>query len=298
LPGLYQVTNGIDLFAPKFNVIPPGVDENLYFPYHLKEKRIPAKTEVLEKRLFEEESSEIYGKLANPRKIPIFTLARLDRIKNITGLIEAFGRSRKLRKRCNLVFSAGTIHFEQSRDAEEQDQIRIIYRLIEQYDLYPHIRWLPTLNRLETGEVYRIIADHQGIFVQPALFEAFGLTILEGMISGLPTFGPKFGGPSEIIEYGISGFLLNTSKPDLIAQGLEKFFERCDQTPDYWDTISKNGIKRVQEKYNWESYSQRLVELTKLYGFWRFSVSAEGKIKMNRYSDLIFHFLFKNRAVF
>jgi sucrose synthase len=149
---------------------------------------------------------------------------------------------------------------------------------------------------LETGEVYRIIADHQGIFVHPALFEAFGLTILEAMISGLPTFGPKFGGPSEIIEYGVSGFLLNTSRPELIARGLEKFFDSSDQDPDYWKTISENGIKRVHERYNWKSYSQRLVDLTKLYGFWRFSVSAEGKIKMNRYSDLIYHFLLKKRA--
>jgi len=296
LPGLYQVTNGINLFAPKFNVIPPGVDEDLYFPYHLKEKRISAKTEALEKWLFEEDSTDIYGKLSNPDKIPIFTLSRLDRIKNLTGLIEAFGMSKQLRKRCNLIFSAGTIHFDQSQDAEEQSQIKILYRLIDQYDLHHHLRWLPTLNRLETGEVYRIIADHQGIFVQPALFEAFGLTILEAMISGLPTFGPKFGGPSEIIEYGISGFLLNTSRPELIARGLEKFFDSCDQNPDYWKTISENGIKRVHERYNWKSYSQRLVDLTKLYGFWRFSVSAEGKIKMNRYSDLIYHFLFKKRA--
>lgn len=296
LPGLYQVTNGIDLYAPKFNVIPPGVDEDLYFPYHMKEKRISTKTGTLGKRLFAEEADDIYGKLKDPEKVPIFTLARLDRIKNITGLIEAFGMSKKLKKKCNLIFSAGTIHFDQSQDAEEKDQIRIIYRLIEQYDLYHHLRWLPTLNRLETGEVYRIIADRQGIFVQPALFEAFGLTILEAMISGLPTFGPTFGGPSEIIEYGVSGFLLNTSKPELIAKGLEKFFRRWKKDPDYWNTISENGIKRVHEKYNWKSYSQRLVELTKLYGFWRFSVSAEGKIKLDRYSDLIWHFLYKKRA--
>ena len=43
LPELYQVTNGINLFAPKFNVIPPGVDETLYFPYHQTEKRIETK---------------------------------------------------------------------------------------------------------------------------------------------------------------------------------------------------------------------------------------------------------------
>jgi sucrose synthase len=30
LPDLYQVVNGINLYAPKFNVIRPGVDETLY----------------------------------------------------------------------------------------------------------------------------------------------------------------------------------------------------------------------------------------------------------------------------
>jgi sucrose synthase len=34
MPQLFQVISGINLFAPKFNVIPPGVDENLYFPYY------------------------------------------------------------------------------------------------------------------------------------------------------------------------------------------------------------------------------------------------------------------------
>ncbi|MGD2085061.1 MAG: hypothetical protein PVH61_02660 [Candidatus Aminicenantes bacterium] len=64
------------------------------------------------------------------------------------------------------------------------------------------------LNRLETGEVYRIIADRRGIFVQPALFEAFGLTILAAIISSLPGFGPIFGGPSEIIEYRLTNIYL------------------------------------------------------------------------------------------
>jgi glycosyltransferase involved in cell wall biosynthesis len=35
--------------------------------------------------------------------------------------------------------------------------------------------------------VYRVVADRRGAFVQPALFEAFGLTILEAMASGLPS---------------------------------------------------------------------------------------------------------------
>ncbi len=298
LPGLYQVVNGIDLFSPKFNVIPPGVDEEIYFPYFKKERRIAPKKERWEKRLFQDESEDIYGRLEDQGRSPIFAMSRLDKVKNVTGLIEAFGNSKYLRANCNLVIAGGTNRLEDSHDAEEQEQIKKAYQLIDTYGLENSIRWLPMINKMDTGEVYRIIAERRGIFVQPALFEAFGLTILEAMLSGLPTFGPQAGGPSEIIENGVNGFLLNTAHPRHLARGLEDFFKKIKQEPGYWDTISRAGIKRVKENFNWEKYCTRLIELTKLYGFWRFSVSAEGKVKMNLYSELIYHFLIKQRANF
>jgi sucrose synthase len=296
LPGLFQVTGGINLFAPKFNVIPPGVDEDLYFPYFEKERRIETQTRQWENRLFHEQVPDVFGSLASPDKIPIFTMARLDRIKNITGLLEAFGLSKKLQKTCNLIFAAGTVNLEESKDAEEQEEIKRAYELIEQYDLNERIRWLPSISKPETGEVYRLIADRGGIFVQPAHFEAFGLTILEAMASGLPTFGPIFGGPVETIEEGVNGFLLNTSKPELMAEGIEAFFDACKKGKNYWEKISMNGIKRVHEHFNWKLYSERLIKLTKLYGLWRYSVSGPDKAKMDRYCDFMYHFLFKERA--
>jgi len=296
LPELYQVVNGLNLFAPKFNVIPPGVDEELYFPYDQKEKRIQTKRQQWENRLFHDNSDDIYGNLDHPDKIPIFTMARFDKIKNITGLIQAFGMSKKLQSSCNLIFAAGTIHVEDSSDSEERNEIIKAYDLIESYNLHGKLRWLPSINKLDTGEVYRIIADQKGIFVQPALFEAFGLTIIEAMASGLPTFAPKFGGPLEIIEYGVSGFLMNTSKPELIAKSLEDFVEHCKKDKNFWQTISENGIKRVRERFNWKSYSQRMVNLAKLYGFWRYAVSGKGMVELDRYCDLIYHFLLKEKA--
>jgi len=297
LPGLYQVVNGVNLFAPKFNVIPPGVEENLYFPYFEKDRRIESQTKHWEERLFHLQSGDIFGWLDDPDKPPIFTMARFDKIKNISGLIEAFGRSELLREHFNLVFAAGTIRVEDSQDAEEREEIRKAYGLIDDCGLDGKIRWLPSISKLDTGEVYRIIADRRGVFVQPALFEAFGLTILEAMASGLPTFGPKFGGPLEIIEPGISGQLLNTSKPEFIAAGLEDFHEQCTSQPDYWDTLSKYGIQRVRDHFNWRLYSRRLVNLTKLYGFWRYSVSSKEKIKLDRYCDFMYHFLIRQRAL-
>jgi len=296
MPGLYQVINGINLFAPKFNIIPPGVDEDLYFPYYEKEKRIQHKWQQWENRLFYDESKDIFGKLDDPNKPPIFTMARFDKIKNITGLIHAFGMSKKLQQLCNLIFAAGTIHVEDSRDIEERSEITKAYDLIERFNLHGKVRWLPSINKLDTGEVYRIIADHKGFFVQPALFEAFGLTVIEAMASGLPTFAPKFGGPLEIIEYGVSGFLLNTSKPELISRSLEKIVDQCEMEKNYWETISKNGIQRVHDRYNWKLYSQHLTNLTKLYGFWRYAVSGKGMLELDRYCDLIYHFLLKERS--
>jgi sucrose synthase len=296
LPQLYQVVNGVNLFAPKFNVIPPGVDEDLYFPYFQKDKRIQIKSQQWEGRLFEDNSEDIFGSLDHPDKMPIFTMARFDKIKNITGLIQAFGMSKKLQSTCNLIFAAGTIHVEESSDSEERNEIKKAYDLIESYNLIGKLRWLPSINKLDTGEVYRIIADHKGIFVQPALFEAFGLTIIEAMASGLPTFAPKFGGPLEIIEYGVSGFLMNTSKPELIAKILENFVEHCKSNESFWKMISENGITRVQEHFNWKSYSQRMINLAKLYGFRRYAVSGKGMIELDRYCDLIYHFLIKEKA--
>ncbi|MGD2187667.1 MAG: sucrose synthase [Desulfobacterales bacterium] len=296
MPRLYQVINGVNLFAPKFNVIPPGVEEELYFPYYQKEKRIQTKWQQWENRLFHDNSEDIYGSLDQPDKMPIFTMARFDKVKNITGLVQAFGMSKKLQHSCNLIFAAGTIHVEDSSDSEERNEIIKAYDLIESYNLHGKFRWLPSINKLDTGEAYRVIADHKGIFVQPALFEAFGLTIIEAMATGLPTFAPKFGGPLEIIEYGVSGFLMNTSKPELITSSLENFVEHSQKNQNYWETISENGIKRVAERFNWKSYSQRMINLAKLYGFWRYAVSGKGMVELDRYCDLIYHFLLKEKA--
>jgi len=45
--------------------------------------------------------------------------------------------------------------------------------------------------------------------LQPAFYEAFGLTVVEAMTCCLPTFATGHGGPNEKIEHEISGFLID-----------------------------------------------------------------------------------------
>ncbi|PKL15160.1 MAG: sucrose synthase, partial [Spirochaetae bacterium HGW-Spirochaetae-5] len=83
---------------------------------------------------------------------------------------------------------------------------------------------------------------------------------------------------------------------ELIALGLEEQIARFINDPGSWDSVSRGGIERVQSAFTWELYSECLINLAKLYGFWRYSVSGKGRVKMDRYSDMIYHFLFRKRT--
>jgi sucrose synthase len=289
--------SGTELFSPKFNVVPPGVNETVFFPFTRTKERLLESQDRLEELLFTlDDPAQVYGKLDDPTKRPLFSMARLDRIKNLTGLAECFGRNKELQERCNLILIAGKLRTEDSTDHEEISEIEKLYRIIDEYDLHGKFRWLGVrLPKGDTGEVYRIIADHQGIFVQPALFEAFGLTILESMITGLPTFATRFGGPLEIIQNRVNGFLINPTLVDEMAEIILEFISKCDQNPNYWNEISKQAIERVYSTYTWKIHTTRLLSLAKIYGFWNYT-SLEDRKDMLRYIESLFYLLYKPRA--
>lgn len=179
----------------------------------------------------------------------LFTMARLDRVKNLTGLVELYAKNPRLRELTNLVVVGGDRRKE-SKDLEEQAELKKMYSLIETYKLNGQFRWISSqMNRVRNGELYRCIADTKGVFVQPAFYEAFGLTVVEAMTCGLPTFATLHGGPAEIIVNGVSGFHIDPYNGEQVADTLVNFFDKCTKDPSHWDTISVGGLKRIQEKY-------------------------------------------------
>ena len=297
MPGLYRVTGGINLFHPKFNIVSPGVNKKIFFPYTEKQSRIREIQKELNELLFENiDDPETIGKLEDPKKTPIFTMGRLDKIKNITALVKWFGENQKINEQANLIVIAGKINPEDSSDLEEKDQIQVMHDLINRYKLHNKIRWIGKLLRKDkSGEIYRVVADRKGIFVQCGLFEGFGLTVIESMRSGLPTFATLYGGPLEIIEDKKSGFLIDPIEEKESQKIILSFLERCKKEPDYWNQISENGIKRVDTTYNWELHAHKLLSLAKIYGFWNYSTNIE-MTEMNSYLDIIYHTIYKPRA--
>jgi len=297
MPGFYRVENGINIYHTKFNVLSPGVNENIYFPFTEKNKRLNEIERRLKKLVFEDQKdSNSVGGLADPNLIPIFSMARLDKNKNLTSLVKWFGKNEEIRKLSNLIVVAGIVDSSKSKDREEIEEINLMHNLIDKYNLHQQIRWIGTLfPKHEAGELYRIIADRHGVFVQPGLFEGFGLTVLESMISGLPVIATKYGGPLEIIQHGMNGFHIDPVEELQSSTVILDFLKKTSDDKGYWDKISQAGIKRVNEVYNWKLFSDRLLSLSKIYGFWRYAYDLENEA-MKSYLELIYYTIFKPRA--
>lgn len=296
MPGLYRVVHGIDVFDPKFNIVSPGADVNLYFPYTETEKRLTAFHPEIEDLLFSDVENEEHLCVLKDRNKPIlFTMARLDRVKNLTGLVEWYAKNPRLRELVNLVVVGGDRRKE-SKDLEEQAEMKKMYELIKTHDLNGQFRWISSqMNRVRNGELYRYIADTRGAFVQPAFYEAFGLTVVEAMSCGLPTFATNQGGPAEIIVHGKSGFQIDPYHGEQAAELLADFFEKCKKDPSHWEAISEGGLKRIQEKYTWQIYSDRLLTLAAVYGFWK-HVSKLDRLEIRRYLEMFYALKFRKLA--
>lgn len=176
-------------------------------------------------------------------------MSRLDIVKNITGLTEWYGKNKRLRNLANLVVVGGKLDASKSKDREEMEEIKKMHSLIKKYGLKGQIRWISAqTDRKRNSELYRCIADTKGVFVQPALYEAFGLTVIEAMNCGLPTFATNQGGPAEIIVDGVSGFHIDPNNGDETTNKIAQFFENCKSDSGYWHRLSDAGLKRIEQR--------------------------------------------------
>jgi glycosyltransferase involved in cell wall biosynthesis len=84
------------------------------------------------------------------------------------------------------------------------------------------------------------------VFILPSLWEPFGIVLLEAMAVGKPVIGTRVGGIPEVIEDGVSGYLVEPGSPQQLAQKLLQLL---------WDEslrsqLGQKGMQRVRERFN------------------------------------------------
>jgi sucrose-phosphate synthase-like glycosyltransferase len=167
----------------------------------------------------------------------VLALSRTDRRKNILTLLQAHGESEDLKKIANLLIIAGNRDDIQDLDAGPQSVLTELLFSIGTYDLYGRVAIPKHHQQEEVPQIYRLAAASGGVFVNPALTEPFGLTLLEAVATGLPLVATENGGPLDVIGNCDNGILVNPLDRTAIAEALSKLLTNAKQ----YTRIRENG---------------------------------------------------------
>lgn len=241
---------------PKYRVIPPGLDIKKFYPFYHDRLLETTKEEV---ELYAQASmlEELNRFFMHPDRTLILSLCRPDKRKNIAGLIKAYGEDLELQSMANLAVFAGIRKDITKMEDNERDVLTEILLLMDKYDLYGKIA-IPKKHdfEYEVPELYRIAAEKKGVFVNSALTEPFGITLIEAAASGLPIIAPNDGGPQDIVRNCQCGMLVDTTDTKAIAHAIKQIITN----PDTWKQYSKYGIMNVRKHYTWESHADTYMQ--------------------------------------
>jgi sucrose-phosphate synthase len=246
------IKNYNDLSSSKFRVIPPGINLEKFYPYN-EEKYFDKNTIDLIKHINKE-----YTKFFITNEKPlILSLCRPVRRKNISGLITAFGEDSELQSMANLAIYAGIREDIQTMEDNEREVLTEILLLMDKYNLYGKMAIPKKHNTdIEVPELYRLAAKSGGVFVNAALSETFGLTLIESAATGLPVVATISGGPRDIIANCNNGMTVDVSNPKNISDAIKKIV--VDKK--LWNEYSENGIKNVKRFYSWKAHTEKYLE--------------------------------------
>jgi sucrose-phosphate synthase len=220
----------------RMSVVPPGTDLTLFHP-----------PQGLEKSSFASQLSQF---LTGDDKPLILALSRPDERKNILTLIEAYGESEALQNIANLLIVVGNRDDIRDMESGAQSVLTNILLLIDNYNLYGKVA-IPKAHRAdEVPAIYRLVASSGGIFINPALTEPFGLTLLEAAASGLPIVATENGGPVDIINNCKNGVLIDPLDKSAMTEALLKLLNNKNA----WLQAARNGIKGVRKHYSWQAH--------------------------------------------
>ncbi len=240
---------------PSFCVIPPGIDIDRFYPYY--HDLLPDSVSDERCRFgYATMLQELNRFFMHPEKPLILALCRPDKRKNISGLVRAYGADPALQAMANLAVFAGIRKDIGKMEDNEREVLTRMLLLMDKYDLYGKMA-IPKRHEAEyeVPALYRIAAEKRGVFINPALTEPFGLTLLEASASGLPIIATDDGGPTDIVQNCQNGILIDATDSRAIAEALRTVIADRRQ----WETFSRNGVINVRKHYTWERHAERYV---------------------------------------
>lgn len=104
------------------------------------------------------------------------------------------------------------------------------------------------------GEQKEDLFSSSDIFVFPTYYETFGIVNVEAMRAGLPVISSPEGAIPEVVQDGVTGYIVNPKNPEEIADRILRLVRDADLR----ERMGRAGREAFESKYTLSAYARNL----------------------------------------
>jgi glycosyltransferase involved in cell wall biosynthesis len=134
----------------------------------------------------------------------------------------------------------------------EQDYVQQLHERVAELGLEERVRFLGFRSDIVQLMKACDLVAHTSIAAEP-----FGRVIVEAMLCGRPVVAASAGGAIELVEPGITGFLVPPGEPILLAEVISS----CRNQPEYTAAIARQAQTKASDRFNLKTINQQIAQL-------------------------------------
>lgn len=228
LPQVDLLTKQYDVLPRNCGMIPPGIDENRFFPVPSKENdKVRSKYDI------------------HPNDI--LALGRMAHNKGYDLLLQAMPTVLELCPEARLVAAIGG-------DSEQDNEgIEKLKTLAGELGVLDKIKWKNYIADEDLANVYR----SANIFAMPSRYEPFGMVAIEAMACGTPSVVTVHGGLYDLIDFGNQALFADPHRP--IEFGAMMSMPLL--YPKLRNELSVEGARFARRNFGWTGIAKRMLKI-------------------------------------
>ena len=218
-----------DVLEKDLTVIPPGMDENRFYPIRSEEQ-------------------DDLRKKYDIKKHDVLAVGRMAQNKGHDLLIKSLPTLTKLVPDARLVAGIGV-------DDNEQDKkgIQELKKLADELGVADNIKWEKYIPDEDLANYYRA----SGVFALSSRYEPFGMVAIESMACGTPAIITVHGGLYELVHFGKHALFADPKRPE--EYGTMLAFPML--YPELSHKISLEGARFARRNFGWTGIAKRILAI-------------------------------------
>lgn len=228
---LDMFSSDYDLPREKVRMIPPGYDDNRFYPVGEASKR------ALRDR---------FG--MDPEAKYVTSIGRLSRNKGFDLLIDAFAVVHEKMPNTRLRLPVGT----ETEETTEDPMLDELKEKIRSHGLEDCVELRQSLPDEDMPDFYR----SGDVFCLPSRYEPFGMTAIEAMACGTPTVITVHGGLFRTMTYGVDALYADSFD----AQDFGHTIHKVLRYPEIHRRLGTRGAHKVRSLFTWTGIAQQLIQ--------------------------------------